>query len=105
MSWESTDQFGNMFIWTCEGNCVNDLSAPINSMVDELHVRNPENFQVTVDFGYGEINGPDPENVSHVIQASFLMDLDPEVAFGEVEALLQAAAAEKDVHGMSVVRA
>jgi hypothetical protein len=82
--WESTDQFGNMFIGVSSAVSVDELSGDLRSLVDELIQRGSEG-KVTVDFDFGEINGPDPEAVSHVLQCPWLGECDGDTVFGEIE--------------------
>lgn len=76
MQWESTDQFGNMFIGVSKSRDVKGLRSEILSMLSELNSRNEGGYTVTVDFAYGEINGPNPHEVSHVLQVEWLSDCD-----------------------------
>lgn len=82
--WESTDQFGNMFIGVSSAESVEELAGDLRSLVEELSQRGNEG-KVTVDFDFGEINGPDPEAVSHVLQCAWLGECDGDSVFGEIE--------------------
>lgn len=81
--WESTDQFGNMFIGVSSAQSMDELREDIRSLVEELSQRGNEG-QVTVDFGYGEINGPNPEAVSHVLQVAWLEECDQDQIYKEI---------------------
>lgn len=70
--WESTDQFGNMFIGVSDSTGPDGLYDELLSLATEVGVRRREGVVLTVDFGYGEINGPDPEEVTHVLQVPWL---------------------------------
>lgn len=83
MLWESTDQFGNMFIGVSSAQSVEKLGEDFASLVEELKQRGDEG-QVTVDFGFGEINGPNPDAVSHVLQVAWLEECDADMVFGEL---------------------
>ena len=72
MQWQATDQFGNLYIGVSDSMTVDDLSTELASMIDELASRNPGPITLTVDQEYGEINGPDPNQVSHVLRAEWL---------------------------------
>lgn len=82
--WESTDQFGNMFIGVSSAESVEELADDLRSLVEELGQRGSEG-KVTVDFDFGEINGPDPDAVSHVLQCAWLSECDGDEVFGEIE--------------------
>ncbi len=86
--WESTDQFGNMFIGVSSAESVGDLEADLRSLVEELSQRGKEG-KVTVDFDFGEINGPDPEAVSHVLQCAWLSECDGDAVFGEIQQVFE----------------
>lgn len=83
MLWESTDQFGNMFIGVSRAQSPAELAEDFTSLVEELKQRGNEG-QVTVDFGFGEINGPNPDAVSHVLQVAWLEECDADAVFGEL---------------------
>jgi hypothetical protein len=82
--WESTDQFGNMFIGMSSAQSIAELGEDFASLVEELKQRGNEG-QVTVDFGFGEINGPNPDAVSHVLQVAWLEECEADVVFGELK--------------------
>ena len=81
MQWEATDQFGNLFVAMSEATSLDELKPQLTSLVEELQSRNPSGFQVTFDFGYGEINGPDPDQVSHVIQIPWIQEVGQDAGF------------------------
>jgi len=70
--WEPTDQFGNLYIGTCQAFDIEDLRAPLTSMLVELRERATGDIRLTIDLEYSEINGPDPEQVSHILRTSWL---------------------------------
>lgn len=75
MQWEATDQFGNLYIGISDSTGLDDLQPEINSLVEELARRAPTNRSVSVDFSYGEIKGPNPDEVSHIIQVPWLTEI------------------------------
>ncbi|MFN3961842.1 MAG: hypothetical protein ACK4NQ_02570 [Fimbriimonadaceae bacterium] len=72
MKWEATDQFGNMYIGQCEDVSTEGLQAAVRSLVDELLARHEGDVVLTLDVDFGDINGPHPDRVSHVVQAPLL---------------------------------
>lgn len=84
--WESTDQFGNMFIGVSSATSVEELGADLKSLVEELSQRGSEG-KVTVDFGFGEINGPDPDAVSHVLQVPWLEECAADEVFAGIDGM------------------
>ena len=73
MQWVATDQFGNLYVGACEAMSVEALLPDLESLLEKLTDRAGSEFKVTIDLEYGEINGPDPEQVSHVLQVPWLM--------------------------------
>lgn len=76
MQWEATDQFGNLYVLASQSKDVKSLRGELTSMIEQLRDRYGDEFVLTIDFAYSEINGPDAENVSHVLQVSWLTDCD-----------------------------
>lgn len=79
MHWEATDQFGNLYVGVSEAESVDDLRPHLASLVEELCQRTPDPIQVTIDTGYAEINGPNPEQVAYVLQVPWLSGQGPDV--------------------------
>lgn len=71
MVWEPTDQFGNLYIGTVSATSAEDLRPALASMFEELLHRCDGDVIFTLDPDYGEINGPHPENVSHVLRSDW----------------------------------
>lgn len=87
VKWEATDQFGNLFVGLSSAQSVQELIPDIESLAAELSAAGKQGC-ITVDYGFGEINGPDPEAVSYVLQAPWLTDCDAEATHQSlVEAL------------------
>jgi len=82
MEWQATDQFGNLYVYESEAKTLDDLRPELASMVEELCARTPGPIRITIDIDYAELNGPDPEQVSHVLRvpnlASFHSDDSPQ---------------------------
>lgn len=76
VEWQATDQFGNLYVGESTSSDVDGLLPEIESLIDELAERSGSDFSVTIDFDYGEVCGPDPESVSHVIRAPWLKSCD-----------------------------
>ncbi len=89
MQWEATDQFGNLFVATSDSATPESLRPELASMVEELSQRASGPITITVDFDYAEINGPNPEEVSHIIQVPWLNQADPEGTLADIRAIVQ----------------
>jgi hypothetical protein len=72
MQWQATDQFGNLYVGESAAQTLEELRPHLLSLIRVLHERNPRPFSITIDPSYGEINGPDPDQVSHVLQVAWL---------------------------------
>jgi hypothetical protein len=83
--WESTDQFGNMFIGVSHASDLAEFLPDVKNLVEELEQRHADGV-VTVDFGFGEVNGPNPDAVSHVLQSAWLEECDADEVFSAIEA-------------------
>ena len=47
-------------------------------LVTEVRERVGDQFQITVDFDYSEISGPEPDRVTHVLRVPWLGTVDKE---------------------------
>lgn len=95
MQWEATDQFGNLYVMTSTAVGIDELRPQLESLIEQLRVRTGgAPFTVTVDTEYGEINGPDPNGVSHVIRCGWVEGLPAEQAQDVLDALQEACAAQ-----------
>lgn len=102
MQWEATDQFGNLWVGVSDAACIEDLRPHLASLVDQLVLRTEgKPFKVTIDREYGEINGPDPDGVSHVIRCGWVEGLPAEQAQDIMDAL-EEIRAEKQLPAFSV---
>lgn len=72
MQWTPTDQFGNLNVGVSTAQSLEQLRPDLESLVLELRDRWGDDFKVTVDLGYAEICGPDPDRVSHILQVAWL---------------------------------
>lgn len=88
MQWTPTDQFGNLNIGVSSAQSLDELRPDLESLIVELKDRAGEDFKVTVDLEYAEINGPDPERVSHILQVAWLEGQSPEIA-EQIESLVR----------------
>ncbi len=105
--WEPTDQFGNLYIGTCEAFDVEDLREPLSSMLEELRQRTEGEIRLTVDLEYSEINGPDPEQVSHILRTTWFetqMEAGraPDHIYEAVNDLVSQLASEQGIMGVVV---
>ncbi|MBX3096010.1 MAG: hypothetical protein KF812_04035 [Fimbriimonadaceae bacterium] len=89
MIWEATDQFGNMYVGVSGANSWDEAGRDIAALVEELAARSDE-FVVSVDCEFGDMNGPHPDQVSHVLQMPWISE--QANAFPRIEALVQDAA-------------
>lgn len=88
MDWEATDQFGNLWVGNSHAVGIDDLRPELESLVEQLvHRTEGRPFKITIDREYGEINGPDPDGVSHVIRNSWVEGLPAEYAQDICDAL------------------
>ena len=89
MRWEATDQFGNLYVALCDATSLDELKPHLASMVAELIARSARPIRITIDTEFGEINGPDPEQVSHVLQIPWISGLaDRELLREEIAGLV-----------------
>lgn len=106
MQWAATDQFGNLNIGESDAKTLDDLRPHIASLVEEVHARAGGAFVLTVDLDYTEINGPDPERVSHILRAPdlecFHSDQSPEEILAGIRGLAEEACAEQGIPNAEV---
>lgn len=88
MQWTPTDQFGNLNVGVSTAQSLDELKPDLESLIVELKDRAGEDFKVTVDLDYAEINGPDPDRVSHILQVAWLEGQSAEVA-SQIESLVK----------------
>jgi len=72
VKWEPTDQFGNLYIGESGATDLDTLRDDVADLIQRLRERSGERFTITVDAPYGEINGPDPEQVAYVLRVAWL---------------------------------
>lgn len=85
MRWESTDQFGNMYIGASEARSVEALMEDLIDLLNQLRLKATALPQISIDIAYGEISGPCPDPVSYVLNCRWLQD---RIANGESKAEL-----------------
>jgi len=71
MIWESTDQFGNMYVGVSDASDWTQAAEHIRALVAELAARQ-DTFIVSYDTDFGDLNGPHPDQVTHVLQMPWL---------------------------------
>ena len=102
MQWEATDQYGNLWVANSDAVCIEELRPHLASLIEQLVQRTEgKPFRVTIDREYGEINGPDPDGVSHVIRCPWVEGLPAELAQDICDAL-EEICAEKGLSGISI---
>lgn len=84
MKWDPTDQFGNLFIGESVSGDLDTLRDEIADLVERLEERAGASFTITIDPPYGEINGPDPEQVAYVLRVPWLPGADAAEVMGMV---------------------
>jgi len=97
MEWQATDQFGNLYIATSDAQSVEELAPYLESLVDELMYRVGTTFGVTVDAPYGEIAGPHPSRVTHMLKVDWLSSAG-ESDLEQIHTLIQDICADRGVH-------
>lgn len=97
MRWEATDQFGNLYVGSSDARNVSELTPDLAMLVDELHRRTGEGFKVRVDFEYGEICGPDPDQVSHIVSIPWLGEAQREETLAAIQAALESICADRGI--------
>lgn len=102
MEWSATDQFGNLYEGISDAQSLDELRPHVLSLIEQLHERVGEAFSVTVDIGYCEIVGPDPENVSHIMRVAWLEGQDKDEVRAGVSAMVEEICAEKGIDGVAV---
>ena len=75
VNWEATDQFGNLYVGQSDASSIAELQPHVESLFEKLRERCDGPIQVTIDLEYGQINGPHPEQVSHVLNVPMLEHL------------------------------
>ncbi len=80
MQWTPTDQFGNLCIGESNAQSLEELRIDLESLIIELKDRAGDNYKITVDWEYSEINGPDPDRVSHILRVPWLEGKSVELA-------------------------
>ena len=75
MVWESTDQFGNLCVAVSEASSIAALQPELESMVEEVFLRNEGAVTFSIDPSYGEISAPDGNQVTHILSVSLFQEL------------------------------
>lgn len=102
MDWQATDQFGNLYIGESSATSIDDLVPDLKSLVSELIERNGTKFQLTIDFEYQEVNGPHPENVTHIMRIPWLSTMEKEAACTSLADALKTICATKSLTEVEV---
>lgn len=100
--WEATDNFGNLCVGVSGAEGWEALREDVKSLLEELAHRHPGGGQMAVDFEYGEMCGPSPDEVSRVMQVAWLVGKGEE--FERVAELVREVAEEAGIGGFEVVR-
>lgn len=102
MQWEATDQFGNLYVGASQSASAEELTNELRSMLTELRDRGAESVILTCDFDYAEISGPDPDQVSHILQVSWFSDCAHDETLESIRKQAYALIDELDMAGVEV---
>jgi len=106
MQWAATDQFGNLYMGESGAKTLAELRPDLESLVDELCARTPDPVRISVDIDYAEMNGPDPEQVSHVLLVpgleAFHSDQAPAAILAEIAEAVNQICAERGIDRITV---
>ncbi len=102
MEWSATDQFGNLYEGISDAQSFEDLHPHLTSLIERLHERVGDAFGITVDVGYCEIVGPDPENVAYVMRVAWLEGQDKGEVHARISEMAEEICGEKGIDGVTV---
>jgi len=105
MEWQATDQFGNLYVGDSEAQCLEDLRPELAMLVDEVRERAGDSFQITIDFDYKEISGPEPEKVTHILRVPWIATQLPDDILAGVATIVTEICAVNGLEGIVVTRA
>jgi hypothetical protein len=75
LTWETTDQFGNLVVANSSASCADELRSDVADLVERVFLRHAdEAVTFSVDFEYGEISAPRGDQVSHMVQVPWLSE-------------------------------
>jgi len=94
MEWQATDQFGNLYVGESNAQTIDELRPHLAMLLTEVRERAGDAFQLTVDFDYAEISGPEPDRVTHVLRVPWLGTVDPEEVFLQLAGAVGEACSE-----------
>ena len=105
MEWQATDQFGNLYVGDSEAHCLEELRTDLAMLVNEVRVRAGDSFQITIDFDYKEISGPEPERVTHILRVPWIATQLPDEILAGVTTIVTEICAINGLEGIIVGRA
>lgn len=98
VDWDATDQFGNLYVGHSQASSLEELRPDLEDLLDKLEDRSSGPIVLSVDLEYGQVKGPLPDQVSHVLNAPVVQSLvDDGMGTGE---LLDAI---REIVGMEVL--
>lgn len=90
LTWENTDQFGNLKVACSGASSVDTLNADLESLVEAVFAQHSSGVTFSVDASYGEIAAPNGDQVSHVLSLPFLSSVaDKSAASAEIQQALR----------------
>ena len=84
MEWQATDQFGNLYVGESNAQTIDELRPHLAMLLTAVRERAGDAFQLTVDFDYAEISGPEPDRVTHVLRVPWLGTVGKGVVFAQL---------------------
>lgn len=92
VTWEATDQFGNMYIASSSATSVEELQPEFADMIIQVKTRTPGEVRFSIDPSYNEVSAPKSDPVTHVLNIAWMENLPN--AFELISAALQHAISE-----------
>jgi hypothetical protein len=75
LSWENTDQFGNLKVATSSATGLEDVEADLRDMSRTVFEQHGEDVMFSVDVSYAEVSAPKGDQVSHLLNLPFVSGL------------------------------
>lgn len=75
LSWENTDQFGNLKVATSSATGLDDVESDLRDLARAVFEQHGEDVMFSVDVSYAEVSAPKGDQVSHLLNLPFVSDL------------------------------
>jgi hypothetical protein len=72
MQWESTDQFGNLFVGASDATSSEALALDLAMLVQAIFDRHEGEVAFSIDVDYAEVSAPRGDQVSHIVNIPWL---------------------------------